>query len=65
MANEEQIAMLKRSVEEWNQWREGNPGLTPELRGAGLSDAQLNRAGLTRSVRKLGASQGEEAPRLT
>jgi hypothetical protein len=29
-----QIATLKRSVHEWNQWRANNPSVVPDLRRA-------------------------------
>lgn len=46
MANPEHIAKLKEGVEVWNQWRENNADLKPNLRGADLSDTSLNRANL-------------------
>lgn len=32
MANEEHVAILKRGVEAWNQWRRENPDVRPDLR---------------------------------
>jgi uncharacterized protein YjbI with pentapeptide repeats len=46
MANEEQLAMLKRSVEEWNRWRDVNPNMKIELFRADLRGASLERADL-------------------
>ena len=46
MANEEQVAQLKRSISEWNLWRTGNRVQSPDLRGADLSGADLSRANL-------------------
>jgi hypothetical protein len=36
MANPEHLAILKKSVEFWNKWREENPALKPGLRKAYL-----------------------------
>ena len=36
MADEEQIKILNKGVDAWNAWREGNPGITPNLTGANL-----------------------------
>jgi len=37
MANEEHLKILKQGVEAWNKWREENPNIGPDLRGADLS----------------------------
>jgi len=31
MANPEHLEILKRSVKEWNQWRETHPNVRPDL----------------------------------
>ncbi len=36
MANEEHLALLKQGVNVWNEWREKNPKIRPDLRGADL-----------------------------
>jgi len=41
MANEEYLAKLEEGVEAWNQWREENPLLQPDLKGANLNFTQL------------------------
>lgn len=41
MANLEHLAILKKGVEAWNEWRRQNPGV-----GADLMDANLNRVNL-------------------
>jgi len=41
MANEEHLAILRKGVQDWNQWRERNPGIQPILTGADLRDADL------------------------
>ncbi|WP_413161767.1 pentapeptide repeat-containing protein [Capilliphycus salinus ALCB114379] len=46
MANEEHLAQLKQGVEMWNQWRENNPEVKPDLRGVDLSGADLSGANL-------------------
>jgi uncharacterized protein YjbI with pentapeptide repeats len=52
MAYPEQLEILKRSVEEWNQWRETHPDIRPglsvaNLRGADLIGANLSGANLS------------------
>jgi hypothetical protein len=57
MANSEHLARLKEGVEAWNQWRESNPSVKPDLseadlrgallRGARLRGAHLNGADLS------------------
>ena len=59
MANPDHLEILKQGVEAWNQWREDNPGVFPDLSGtifrhanlsgADLSDADLSRAVLSRA----------------
>lgn len=34
MANPEHLAKLKESVRAWNDWREANPEIVPDLSGA-------------------------------
>jgi uncharacterized protein YjbI with pentapeptide repeats len=47
MVNKKHVAMLKRSVEEWNRWRNAHPRIFPCLAGAGLAGANLKEADLT------------------
>jgi len=47
MADESQVAMLKRSVEEWNEWRQQNPKVRPDLTGADLSNLDLSFVNFT------------------
>ena len=54
MANQGHLDILKRGVEEWNDWRVANPEASPDLSKANLSkmdlrDADLTRADLTRA----------------
>jgi hypothetical protein len=44
MANEEQVQRLKRSVDEWNQWRLKYPDEKVDLSHAHFRDANLNNA---------------------
>jgi len=44
MANPEHLEILKRGVEEWNQWREAHPDITPDFSRANLAGADLSRA---------------------
>ncbi|AJT63035.3 hypothetical protein T261_1349 [Streptomyces lydicus] len=46
-ANADHIAMLKRSVGEWNNWRKAHPGVRPALSGADFYHADLRRADLS------------------
>jgi hypothetical protein len=41
MANQEHLEILKQGVDVWNQWRENNPWIIPDLWGVDLSDAQI------------------------
>ena len=45
MADREQVERLKRSVEEWNEWRQEHPDIRPDLSFADLRHATLNGAG--------------------
>ena len=47
MADKEQVELLKSDVEAWNQWREANPTIEPDLRKANLSWAVLSGADLS------------------
>ncbi len=48
MADEEQLAILQKGVEAWNEWRKQNPDVTPDLSGTDLRGADLQRAHLSR-----------------
>jgi uncharacterized protein YjbI with pentapeptide repeats len=47
MANEEHLKILREGVAAWNEWREKNPGLHPDLGGADLEGAFLVGASLS------------------
>jgi pentapeptide repeat protein len=49
MPNEEHLAILKRGVQAWNQWREVEPDIMPDLTEAKLSEANLSGADLWRA----------------
>ncbi len=47
MSDQEQLAILKQGVWEWNEWRAKNPDGAIDLRNADLSDANLNETELS------------------
>jgi len=55
LANPEHLAKLKEGVKPWNQWREQNPEVQPDLCDADLRKADLSEANL-RKTGLLGAS---------
>jgi Pentapeptide repeats (8 copies) len=46
MANDEHVAILKKGVAAWNEWRDENPDILPDLTGASLHGAELIEAEL-------------------
>jgi uncharacterized protein YjbI with pentapeptide repeats len=46
MANDEHVVKLKQGVAAWNEWRDKNPVIRPDLTGADLSGADLSHANL-------------------
>ena len=44
MARQEELDLLKRGVKEWNQWRDTNPYMRPDLSEADLRAARLGGA---------------------
>jgi uncharacterized protein YjbI with pentapeptide repeats len=59
MANEDDLARLQQGVEAWNQWRDKNRKLQPDLHGADLDEADLAGANLARA--NLGGANLHEA----
>ena len=47
MANEEQLNLIKQGVEKWNQWRDQNTNIKPDLSQADLREIQLQKADLS------------------
>jgi len=47
VANEEHLRIIKQGVEVWNRWREGNPEIIPDLKGADLNGKNLRDANLS------------------
>jgi uncharacterized protein YjbI with pentapeptide repeats len=47
MANPEHVAILKQGVEVWNEWREDNPEIMPDLTEAILSNEDLKNVNLS------------------
>jgi uncharacterized protein YjbI with pentapeptide repeats len=48
MGNEDYLNLLKQGAEAWNDWRNENPNLNPNLRGLSLQRLNLVGANLTR-----------------
>jgi Pentapeptide repeats (8 copies) len=46
VADEEHLRIIEQGLAAWNEWRQKNPELIPDLRGANLSEANLSRADL-------------------
>jgi len=46
MANEQQVELIKKGPEAWNQWREQNPDESIDLSGADLRGTALSKANL-------------------
>jgi hypothetical protein len=46
MANPEYIDILKQGAGVWNQWRDENPGIQPDLAEADLRSAYLREVNL-------------------
>jgi hypothetical protein len=44
VANPEHLAKLKEGVEAWNQWRNSNPSIKPDLSESDLDGANLSEA---------------------
>ena len=47
MANQDHLTTLRAGVDAWNYWRRDHPQITPDLSGAELTGATLQRANLT------------------
>ena len=44
MEKSELLALLSKGVDAWNEWREANPAVTPDLAKADFRGAHLNKA---------------------
>ena len=53
MTNKEHVAILKKGVAAWNEWREQHPDIMPDLREAHLGEADLHGAKLSRAYLNL------------
>ena len=60
MANQQHIAILRKGVKVWNQWRKDHLHLEPDLSGADLVDVELPRADLRRTYLIKANLQGAE-----
>ena len=47
MANQQHLALLKQSIEDWNEWRQTHHEIQPDLSGADLKGARLQRIDLS------------------
>jgi predicted transcriptional regulator len=43
MTKKKELEILKRGVEVWNEWREENPDIIPDLSGSDLSGMKLKK----------------------
>ena len=50
MANEEHLKIIKQGVNAWNQWRERNPDIIPDLSKADLRGARFSKINLNRVI---------------
>lgn len=50
VANDWQLELIRRDVDEWNLWRQARPDITPDLSHADLSRADLAVADLSGAV---------------
>ena len=49
MANKEQLAILEQGVKIWNKWRQDNPGVPIDLKGANLRHRHLEKINLAQA----------------
>jgi uncharacterized protein YjbI with pentapeptide repeats len=47
MPNNEHLALIKQGIDAWNNWRQQNDWIDPDLSGANLSGADLSGADLS------------------
>ncbi len=60
MANQKHLNILKKGVKVWNQWRELNPDLIPDLHHANLTGINLGEEILTKgNVRRINLSNAD------
>ncbi len=50
MANKDHLAILKKDVDVWNEWRIKNPYIKPDLSGVDLTRAKLRGADLRGAI---------------
>jgi uncharacterized protein YjbI with pentapeptide repeats len=49
MVDQSHLDILLQGVEAWNEWREQNPSIMPDLSGADLTGADLNWVDLSKT----------------
>ena len=62
MADQEQLALLKRGVKEWNQWRDTNSYVRIDLASADLRATRLSRAALYQANLQAARLNGARLP---
>jgi len=62
MANDEHVAMLRKGVDAWNEWRFEKPLNIPDLSGTNLSGTNLRATVLEVARRSAGLQAGAGAP---
>jgi hypothetical protein len=50
MANEDHLSVLLQGRQPWNEWRDANPQVKPDLRRADLHEAELSQMNLSQAV---------------
>ena len=50
MAKQQHIKILSRGVRHWNEWRQNQPGIIPDLSGMDLSQRDLTRINLSGAI---------------
>lgn len=63
MANPEHLAILKQGVEAWNDWRETNPQIVPELSSANLMGLNLKAANLEKARLEFANLEAADLPK--
>jgi uncharacterized protein YjbI with pentapeptide repeats len=64
MTKQEQLELLKRGIAGWNQWRETNPYIRPDLSNADLRAARLSGAYLDHVDFRMARLNGAHLPRV-
>jgi uncharacterized protein YjbI with pentapeptide repeats len=49
MAKNNHVELIKKGATAWNEWRDKNPEIVPDLCATDLGDARLSRANLSKA----------------